>query len=143
MEPNVVTVSFKVSRELEAKLNQAISGRYTSLSEGCRSILDDWVAEGETKMEKKDLIPFKEWSQERIEAGVKHCTSRHKRYPKDPRVEWISPKLPWWFIREYLWKPEGAYSPDELQGVINSIYKREVPEDERFYVHFGKFKKER
>jgi len=85
-------------------------------------------------------IPFNDWSKKRLEAGQKNCTSRHKRYPKDPRVTWISPKLPWWFIRAYLWKDEGAESPTELQQVIDDIYKRKVPDDEQFYVHFGKFK---
>ena len=86
-------------------------------------------------------IPFNGWSQEKILQGKKHCTSRHKKYPNDKRVTWISPKLPWWFIRTYLWKEEGADSPEELQKIINEIYHRTVPEDEGFYVHFGKFEK--
>jgi len=86
------------------------------------------------------MIPFNEWSRERIAQGRKRCTSRHKRYPNDPRVTWISPKLPWWFIREHLWREEGADSPEELQKVIESIYKRPVPDDEEFYFHFGEFK---
>jgi hypothetical protein len=85
-------------------------------------------------------IPFNDWSKERIEKGMKICTSRHKRYPNDPRVTWVSPKLPWWFIRKYLWKQEGATSPEELQEVIEGIYKRVVPDEEEFYVHFGGFK---
>ena len=87
-----------------------------------------------------DKIPFNDWSKKRLEAGTKNCTSRHKRYPKDPRVTWISPKLPWWFIKLYLWAEEGARSQAELQEVIDNIYKRKVPDDEQFYVHFGKFK---
>jgi len=89
----------------------------------------------------KDKIPFNGWSQERIAKGRKICTSRHKRYPKDERVYFISPKLPWWFIRTYLYNAEGADSPQELQEVIEEIYKREVPSEEEFYVHFGKFEK--
>jgi len=85
-------------------------------------------------------IPFNSWSKERIEKGVKKCTSRHKKYLNDKRVTYISPKLPWWFIRTYLWEPEGANSPEELQEVIEKIYKRKVPDDEVFYVHFGEFK---
>jgi len=88
----------------------------------------------------KDEIPFNDWSKERIELGTKDCTSRHKRYPNDKRVYWISPKLPWWFITAYLWKEEGANSPIELQDVIEKIYKRTVQRDELFYVHFGNFK---
>lgn len=87
-----------------------------------------------------DKIPFNQWSKSRIMLGVKECTSRHKRYLKDKRVTWISPKLPWWFIRRYLWKGEGAKSPVELQQVIDSIYKRKVNNEETFYVHFGDFK---
>ena len=93
----------------------------------------------------KDMIPFNEWSKKRIATGEKSCTSRHKRYPKDPRVPrvtWISPKLPWWFIKKYLWQDEGATHPYELQEVIEKIYKRKVPLDELFYVHFGNFKKD-
>ena len=85
-------------------------------------------------------IPFNDWSKKRIQAGQKNCTSRHKRYPNDKRVFWISPKLPWWFIRLYLWEEEGAKSQTELQKVIENIYKRKVPDDEKFYVHFGNFK---
>ena len=86
-----------------------------------------------------NLIPFNAWSKERILAGKKHCTSRHKMYKDDIAVNWISPMLPWWFIKKYLWQAEGANSPEELQEVINSIYKRVVPEGELFYVHFGNF----
>lgn len=90
-------------------------------------------------MMKEELIPFNEWSKDKIRQSKKRCTSRHKRYPNDPRVTWISPLLPWWFIREFLWEPEGADSSHELQLVIDEIYKRSVEDDERFYVHFGSF----
>lgn len=84
-------------------------------------------------------IPFNEWSKIRIAEGRKKCTSRHKRYPKDTRVSYITPKLPLWFIKKYLWREEGADSPNELQRVFDNIYKREVFPDECFYVHFGNF----
>ena len=84
-------------------------------------------------------IPFNYWSKMRIAQGKKICTSRHNMYRDDARVYWISPKLPWWFIRKFLWEPEGASSPEELQSVIDSIYNREVDDSEEFYVHFGKF----
>ncbi len=86
-----------------------------------------------------EKIPFNGWSKERIQNGCKRCTSRHKRYPNDPRVIYITPKLEWGFIRECLWEAEGADSPQELQEVIEEIYKREVTDDELFYVHFGDF----
>lgn len=90
----------------------------------------------------EDKIPFNDWSKDKIRKGWKKCTSRHKRYTKDKRVTWISPKLPWWFIRRYLWKREGAGNPSELQQIMNDIYKRQVPNDEEFYVHFGDFSDE-
>ena len=88
----------------------------------------------------KNEITFNKWSRERIEIGAKRCTSRHKKYTKDEKVYWISPKLPWWFIKKFLFREEGATSPNELQIVIEDIYKRKVPDDEEFYVHFGDFK---
>jgi len=88
----------------------------------------------------KMKIPFNVWSRERIKQGKKICTSRHKKYLYDDRVSWISPPLPWWFIREHLWQPEGANSPEELQQVIENIMKREVLDVEIFYVHFGEYK---
>ena len=86
------------------------------------------------------IIPFNAWSQKRINAGKKVCTSRHQRYPSDKRVTYITPKIPWWIIKIYLWKAEGADSPEELQQVIEDIYKRKVEDSEEFYVHFGNFR---
>ena len=88
-------------------------------------------------------LPFNGWSRERIGQGRKVCTSRHNRYSDDKRVVWISPKLKWEFIREYLWQLEGANSKEELQEVIEDVYKRRVPDDELFYVHFGNFQEEK
>lgn len=90
-----------------------------------------------------DKIPFNRWSKERIAQGRKYCTSRHKRYPEDPRVTYITDKAPWGWIREHLWMPEGANSPKELQEVIEDIYKRRVEDTEEFYVHWGNFKEEK
>ena len=86
------------------------------------------------------IIPFNVWSKERIVQGRKFCTSRHKKYGQDKRVEWISPLLKWGFIKKYFWQLEGANSPEELQEVIESIYHRKVEDTEMFYVHFGDFK---
>jgi len=88
------------------------------------------------------LLPFNKWSKERNDNGSKLCTSRHKKYTKDPRVTHITPLTPWGFIRQYLYSCEGADSPEELQQVIESIMKRHVPDDEMFYVHFGDFREE-
>ena len=86
-----------------------------------------------------EFIPFNGWSQAQIKAGRKCCTSRHKRYTKDPRVVAITPLMPWGYIRENLWRCEGAGSPMELQRVIEEIYGRHVPDDEKFFVHFLDF----
>ena len=88
----------------------------------------------------KEIIPFNTWSKQRIREGRKTCTSRHKRYPKDPRVLLITPKLPWGIIKELYWEQEGADSPQELQNVIEEIYKRKILDSEEFYVHIGDFK---
>jgi hypothetical protein len=48
------------------------------------------------------------------------------------------PPLPWWFIRRFLYRDEGAESPEELQRVINQIFRRTVYQDEMFYVHILK-----
>lgn len=87
----------------------------------------------------KEQIPFNEWSKERIRQGRKTCTSRHKKYKDDKRVTSIE-RLSWGFIKRHLCKEEGADSPEELQKVIEDIYKRKVPDDEMFYVHFGDFR---
>ncbi len=85
-------------------------------------------------------IPFNNWSKERIKQGRKDCTSRHQKYPNRNGVDYITEKMPWWVIRKYLWRLEGADSPEELQKVIEEIYKRKVPDNELFYVHFGDFR---
>ncbi len=87
-------------------------------------------------------IPFNKWSKERIKERRKFCTSRHTKYIDDSRVEFITPKLKWGFIKKYLWQTEGANSPKELQEVIQSIYHRVVPDYEKFFVHFGDFSDE-
>lgn len=89
-----------------------------------------------------ELIPFNAWSKERIAQGRKICTSRHKKYLHDHRVTLIEQHT-WGAIRENLWKDEGANSPEELQEVIEAIYKRVVPDDEEFYVHWGDFREKK
>jgi hypothetical protein len=80
-------------------------------------------------------LRFNKWSNSRRILGIKTLTSRKKRYEDDPRVIWISPKLPFWFIKNFLWKDEGAVCPEELQKVVNQIFRRKVDEHEEFYVH--------
>jgi hypothetical protein len=80
-------------------------------------------------------MKFNTWSQKRIAEGKKRLTSRRDAYINDPQVQYISPALPWWFIREFLYRDEGAESPDELQRVINQIFRRPVRDDELFHVH--------
>jgi len=87
-------------------------------------------------------LPFNEWSKKAIKERGKVATSRTKKYEGDPRVEWISPPLPLSFIKQYFYKLEGARSPDELQRVINQIFRKKVSEDREFYVHFGDFSDE-
>jgi len=87
-------------------------------------------------------IPFNGWSRQRIQEGRKFCTSRHIKYIDDNRVEYITEKLEWGLIKRLLWQTEGANSPEELQEVIEKIYNRKVPNDEKFFVHFGDFSKE-
>lgn len=86
------------------------------------------------------LIPFNDWSKRAIARGHKFMTSRHKKYVSDPRVRTILPLTPWGFIRANYWFLEGAESPQELQEVIESIYKRKVDDDEMFYPHIGDYR---
>ena len=85
-------------------------------------------------------IPFNKWSKDKIAQGKKFCTSRHGTYGDDERVVGISTPMPWGFIRDHLYMVEGADSPEELQGVIEEIMHRHVPDDELFSVHFGDFR---
>jgi hypothetical protein len=80
-------------------------------------------------------MKFNRWSMTRIRAGDKILTSRKKRYDNDEDVLEIIGEMPWWFIKTYLYKLEGAESPEQLQSVINQIFRRVVEDDERFFVH--------
>ena len=88
----------------------------------------------------KTKIPFNDWSRARIAQNRKFCTSRHNRYFEDDRVGYITELLAWGYIKKHLWKLEGADSPEDLQQVIEDIYKRKVHDNEMFYVHFGDFR---
>jgi len=80
-------------------------------------------------------MKFNAWSQARIELGIKRLTSRRIAYVDDPDVDYIVGPLPWKFIKRFLFSFEGAYSPAELQSVINGIFHRTVEPDELFHVH--------
>ena len=80
-------------------------------------------------------MKFNAWSRKRRELGIKNLTSRGKPHTDDPDVQYIVGPLPWGFIRDYLWKDEGAVCPEELQRVINQIHRRTVPDDKMLYVH--------
>lgn len=115
------------------------SGRYDEICRKCDGKGE--IAEAKKRRAKmKKQIPFNDWSKERIEKNNKICTSRHANYLHDKRDWWISQKLPFWYIKKYLWEAEGAKSSEELRRIINESYKRKVPEIEEFYVHFGNFK---
>lgn len=82
-----------------------------------------------------DELTFNAWSKSRIRKGLKILTSRRKRYVDDEQVDYIVGPLPWEFIRDFLYTSEGAVSPEELQNIINQIFRRKVEDREEFYVH--------
>lgn len=45
---NVVVIPFKCSRRMKEDLQSAFCGRYTSLSEGVRGILTEWLVRNHT-----------------------------------------------------------------------------------------------
>lgn len=83
-------------------------------------------------------MKYNPWSQKRIELGVKRLTSRKEPHPDNPDVKYFVGPLPWKFIRDFLYRDEGALCPLELQRVINQIFRRVVDDDEQFYVHVRK-----
>lgn len=84
----------------------------------------------------KNKLKFNPWSKKRIMLGVKSLTSRKDANYSADGVKWVSPPLPWWFIKKFLFRDEGAVSPVEIQKVINQIYRRHVCDDEYFFVHY-------
>ena len=86
--------------------------------------------------EKMDLD---KWSNQKIIEGKKVCEIRERKYLDDPRVDWITPKLPYSFIKEYLYFAEGANSPEELKDILEKRFSKDICEDDRFFVHFAKF----
>lgn len=85
-------------------------------------------------------LPFNSWSQKRINLGLKFCTSRTKEYPADSRVLGIV-QLPLGFVRDHLFRVEGAGSPKEFEEVWLTMHKS-FDANKLVYVHFGDFRKD-
>jgi hypothetical protein len=85
-----------------------------------------------------EKLTFNKWSMERIEQGRKICTSRTRKW-EDDRV-YIIIKLPLKIVRDYLYKEEGANSPEEFESVWKGIFRGRFNPDREVYVHFGDFK---
>lgn len=91
-------------------------------------------------------IPFNDWSRSKLQFGLKCCTSRTKIYGElgdtfevnnsTYRIEYIM-RLPLIFVRDYLYREEGANSPEEFEEVWNSIHPSGI-KDQSVYVHFFK-----
>lgn len=80
-------------------------------------------------------MKYNKWSMKRIKEGKKTLTSRRTSHEYDPEVNDVVGPLPWYFIRDYLFRDEGAESPEELQGIINQVQRRIVDDDTLFFVH--------
>ena len=80
-------------------------------------------------------MKFNKWSRSRIIANEKCLTSRTKKHKDDPEVFEIVGPLPLWFICNYLYRDEGAESPEQLKKIINQIFRKDVDLDREFYVH--------
>lgn len=87
----------------------------------------------------KEEIPFNKWSQQRIAAGKKICTSRTRAWA-DKRVYLIR-KLPLGMVRDHFWQEEGADSPEEFERVWKSIHRGKFDREKMVFVHFGRFSK--
>ena len=85
-----------------------------------------------------EKIPFNSWSRERIEQGRKLCTSRTRKW-NDSRVRRIW-YVPLGFVKEFLWQPEGADSPEEFEMVWKGIFRGRFEPDKMVFVHFGNFR---
>jgi hypothetical protein len=80
-------------------------------------------------------MKFNAWSKKRLELGVKRLTSRSEPIYDDSDTDYFVGPLPWKFIREFLFRDEGAVCPEELQRVINQVKRRKVGDEETFYVY--------
>lgn len=92
----------------------------------------------------KKMLPFNAWSKDKIQKGIKRCTSRNEEYD-DPRVDFKLKDMPLWFVKKYLYGHgfEGADSPEEFQKVWESIHPTKgFDPNQKVIVHFGDFKED-
>jgi hypothetical protein len=81
-------------------------------------------------------MEFNKWSRDKLAKGIKFTTARTSKHDKDPDVYHVFQKpIPMWIIKQYFYLDEGAESPDELQRVINQIFRRKVDETRELYLH--------
>jgi hypothetical protein len=85
----------------------------------------------------EEYLPFNAWSKERIRQGRKQCTSRNRKW-QDPRVVKIEENS-LAFVRDFLWQPEGADSPEEFEKVWRSIHRGKFDPEKTVWVHWGDF----
>ncbi|RLG45306.1 MAG: hypothetical protein DRN81_01945 [Thermoproteota archaeon] len=85
-----------------------------------------------------ERIPFNAWSRERIKQGRKLCTSRTRKWD-DHRVKRVT-FVPLGFVKDYLWQPEGADSPEEFEKVWRSIFRGNFDPERPVFVHWGDFR---
>ena len=79
-------------------------------------------------------LKYNKWSMQRIKDGAKTITSRKTKHDGVEIADVVGP-LPWYFIRDHLYRSEGASSPAELQRIMNQCQRRIVDDDDMFYVH--------
>jgi hypothetical protein len=82
-------------------------------------------------------LRFNDWSKGKIQSGQKICTSRFKKY-NDPRVKFIEEKT-LGFVKNNLYREEGANSPEEFEKVWRSIFNN-FDDNKIVFVHFGDFR---
>ena len=80
-------------------------------------------------------MKYNKWSLKRIREYKKRLTSRTKNHETDPEVMAVFGPLPFWFIKHFLYRDEGAESPEELQRRINQLFRRKVSPGRQLYVH--------
>ena len=90
-------------------------------------------------------IPFNKWSKERLEEGIKVCTSRSKVYGKVGDTFSVDGKcyllmgviqMPLWFVKKFLYGLEGARDSMEFEQVWRDIFRGEFNPDKLVWVHF-------